>query len=270
MAFCYNVFMNQWSRNRKRIVLGIVTLAVLILVGLPAFFLFYRAPTCFDGKMNGDERGVDCGGSCQLLCSSESVPLLLQGDPRVLTLSTNTYQVVALVKNSNNDAEIYNAGYTIKVYEATGAVPVLTIEGETYVPKGATFAIFEGPLVLEEGKIPQRATLEWKDDSIVWKKNDTEVPELVVRNQVYSRLDESPRLEAIVENQGLQNISNIDLVAVISDAQGNVFAASKTFVDSLAPGERSSVVFTWPRPFGHEIADTDIIVRVFPDRSFIR
>src|SRR5258706_15176144 len=102
--------MNSWSRNRKRIIFGILALGVVVLVGLPIYFLFYRAPTCSDLKMNGDETGVDCGGSCQLLCSTQSLPLLMKGDPRVLMVATSTYEVVALVENANNSAEIYQAG----------------------------------------------------------------------------------------------------------------------------------------------------------------
>ncbi|MCR4279133.1 MAG: hypothetical protein NUV78_00090 [Candidatus Zambryskibacteria bacterium] len=262
--------MNQWSRNRKRIILAIVIIFVVGLIGLPAYLIFYKAPTCFDGKLNGDETGVDCGGSCQLLCSAESVPLLIKGDPRVLTLAPNTFQVVALVENSNNTADIYIAGYTIKVYAPGTAVPVKVIEGETYVPKGKTFTIFEGPFALEVGINPTRATLEWDESSLVWQKNDYDYPELVIKDKVLSRTDLSPRLEATVENVSFQNAANIDFTALITDVEGNIFAASKTFVGSLSAGEDTVIVFTWPRPFTSTPVGTDIVVRIFPDRSFIR
>jgi hypothetical protein len=29
------------------------------------------SPTCFDVTKNGDEEGVDCGGSCELPCGGE-------------------------------------------------------------------------------------------------------------------------------------------------------------------------------------------------------
>lgn len=262
--------MNKWARDRKRIILSIVVLFVVGLIGLPAYLLFYRAPTCFDGKMNGDERGVDCGGSCQLLCRTESLPLIMKGDPRVLTLAPNTYQVVALVENSNNDAEIYQARYSLKLYQEGSALPVKVIEGETYVPRASKFAIFEGPFSLEEGVVPRRATLEWQEESIVWKKAAKEIPVLTVRGPTFSRLDTTPRLEATLRNSTLESVSNVDLIVLVSDASGNIFAASKTFVDSLRPGEESRILFTWPRPFAGEPVGNEIIIRIFPDRSFIR
>ncbi|OGI92612.1 hypothetical protein A2933_00580 [Candidatus Nomurabacteria bacterium RIFCSPLOWO2_01_FULL_46_18] len=262
--------MNSWSRRRKRIILSILIFIVVVLIGVPMFLLFYRAPTCFDVRQNGDEAGVDCGGSCQLLCTSDSLPLILKGDPRVLTLATSTYQVVALVENSNSTAEIPRAGYIIKVYDASSAVPVKVFEGEVYVPRGDTSVVFDGPFVLEAGVVPVRATLGWKEPTIVWNQNSLSSPELRVVEPVFSRLETSPRLEATVENPTLGSVSNIDLTVLVSDTSGNIFAASRTFVDELRPGERNKVIFTWPRSFEQEPVGIEILIRVLPDRSYIR
>ena len=60
--------MASWSQQRKLIYGGIAAAVVAAAIFLPAFLLFYRAPTCSDGVKNGKEQGVDCGGSCQRLC----------------------------------------------------------------------------------------------------------------------------------------------------------------------------------------------------------
>ena len=262
--------MNQWSRRRKRIILVLVFFVLIFLIGLPIFLLSYRAPTCFDSKQNGNETGIDCGGSCQLLCTTESLPLVLKGDPRVLKISNYTFELVAVVENANPNAEIYKAGYTFKLYDNESVIPVATIEGETYVPKGSTFALFEGPFDLEAGVNPTRATLEWKEKSLIWKRNILPVPELKAKNLSLSRTDTNPRLDAVVENASLENVSNIDLVALLSDGTGNIFAASKTFLDTLPVGGSAPVVFNWPRPFDKEVLNIDIVIRIFPDTSFIR
>ena len=244
-------------------------LAVIVLIGLPAFFLFYRTPTCGDGKMNGDEAGVDCGGSCQLICKAESLPLISKGDPRILTVSPNNYQVIALFENPNNNAEVFRAGYIIKIYDALSAIPIKIIEGETYAPKNQTSAIFEGPFSLSEDITPKRATLEWKT-GLTWVKNEQTLPELVIKNISLSKEDTVPRLEAIIENVTLNSVSNIDITATLSDASGNIFAASKTFIDTLGPSTEAPIIFTWPKPFTSEAVDIDIIVRILPARSLLR
>lgn len=267
---CYNKHMNSWSRRRKRIIFLIVFFTLLIVVGLPVYFLFYRAPTCFDGKLNGSETGVDCGGSCQLLCTAESLPLITKGDPKVLRVTENLFETVVLVENPNASGEIYRAGYIFKLYDASSSVPVKIIEGETYVPKGTTFAVFQPPFSIESGAVPTRTTFEWKQDTLIWRQNVKILPEVVSTDLRLSRETTNPRLDANLENLSLEDISNIDLVALISDGTGSVFAASKTFVDILPASTKVPVVFTWPRPFNGEAIDIDIIIRILPDGSFIR
>lgn len=262
--------MNQWSRNRKRIILALIFFILVVLIGLPVFFLFYRASTCFDNKWNGSETGVDCGGSCQLLCTTESLPLILKGDPRVLKVKDNTFELVALIENSNISGEVYRAGYIFKLYDSSRPVPIKVVEGETYIPKGSTFSIFEGPFVLEDGATPTRVTFEWKEESLVWRKGVIQTSKLLVEDLNISKEDTRPRLDASIENASLENVSNIELVALISNETGNIFAASKTFIDKLPPGESLPVVFTWPSPFNERALDIDIIIHILPDRSFIR
>lgn len=262
--------MNPWSRRRKRVILFLIFFILVFLIGAPVFFLFYRVPTCFDLKQNGSETGIDCGGSCQLLCTAESLPLILKGDPRVLKVRENTFEIVALVENPNISGEIYRAGYTFKLYDTLGGIPLKVVEGETYVPKSATFAIFEGPFTLEKGVVPTRTTLEWKTENLVWRKNTLPVPELIVKDLNLSRENTKPRLDASVENASLEDIYNIDLIAAISNETDNVFAASKTFIDVLPAGGRVPVVFSWLEPFDERALNIDVMIRIFPDKSFIR
>lgn len=261
--------MNAWSRRRKLTILSVIIFVLLFLIGAPFFFLFYRAPTCFDGKQNGGETGVDCGGPCQLLCPAESLPLILKGDPRVINLGDNIFEVAALVDNPNISGEVLDAGYTIRLYSASSAIPVRVIEGSTYVPKGDSFVILEGPFELGAGIVPTRATLEWKLDTLKWIENVLPAPGISLKNSRLSREDSAPRLDVDVENFSLEGISNIDLIALVSDGSGNILAASRTFVEYLPPGRSVPAVFIWRKPFGSETINLDIMIRVFPDRNSI-
>ena len=262
--------MNSWSKGRKRFILALAVFVLVFLIGLPIFFLIYRAPTCSDNKQNGDEAGVDCGGSCQLLCKAESLPLILRGDPRILKVAPNTFEVVTMVENPNTNADIYKAKYRMTLYSADSAIPVKVIEGESYVPKASTIAIFEGPLTLQEGLMPTRVVFTWDDTSLVWRKNDLKVPEIRVTAVNLSREDTNPRIDAKVENLSLENVSNISLVALISNESGTIFAASKTLVDELPVGESVPIVFTWPEKFSESASGINITFSILPDRSSIR
>src|SRR3989344_8040872 len=109
--------MNSWAKNRKRMIFGLVFLFLILVIGLPLFLLIYQKPTCSDGKQNGDETGVDCGGSCSRLCAVESLPLVVKGDPRILKVATSTYEGVALINNLNSNVEVASAHYKFKLFD---------------------------------------------------------------------------------------------------------------------------------------------------------
>jgi hypothetical protein len=174
------------------------------------------------------------------------------------------------MENPNVDASIAFAGYEVNLYEASSSLSVKMIEDKTYVPANSLFAVFIGPFTLPVGVNPTRASFAWRPATLVWKQDKTLNPDLKVRDRVLTSATSSPRLEAIIENPTLNKVSNIELVALMKDESGNIFAASKTYLDTLAGSESMPVVFTWPRPFEKTPIDTPIIIRIFPNSSYIR
>ncbi|MDB5194613.1 MAG: hypothetical protein JWN50_627 [Parcubacteria group bacterium] len=261
--------MNNWSRRRKRNILLIALFFLVVVIGLPLYFFFQVTPTCFDTKQNGDETGVDCGGSCTLLCGSQSLPLIMKGDPRLLKVSTSTYEAVAYVQNPNATGVIMKAGYTFTLYEASSSVPVKTITGYTYVPKNTDFAIFEGPFDMGD-KAPSRVTFAWNNASLVWTKNTDANPVINVADNGVANASTTPRVDARVTTTSLSELSNIYFVSLVFNDTGTIMAASKTYLDTLAPGEVSPIVFFWPSPFTALPASVRIIPVVLPDPSYIK
>lgn len=260
--------MNQWSVQRKRIVLAIVVFALVILIGVPGFFIFYQAPTCNDSKQNGDELGVDCGGSCQLLCTAQSLPLISKGDPRIFEFGRGVYGIVAVVENPNVAAEILHARYTLKLFEKSSLVPIRTIESETFVPNTGTFVVFEGPIDMEDRQL-DRATLEWHTDTFVWQKNTQTIKNIETRNIFLTREDTRPRVSALLVNDSLNEVSNIELTALVSGDDGNLIAAAKTFVEKLAGGNSVPITFNWLEPFKikENVCSRPVDVALVIDRS---
>jgi len=261
--------MNQWSRTRRRNALLIVLAFLVVVIAVPLYFFFQVTPTCFDNKQNGDETGVDCGGSCTTLCGSESLPIISKGDPRVLQVASSTYEAVAYVQNPNATGMIVRASYVFKLYEASSTVPVKTITNSVYVPKNATFAVFEGPFDMGDKK-PVRATFTWDTSTLNWVKDASASPDIAVTDAHITQASSTPRADATIENRSLADFSNIYLVSLVFDNTGTIAAASKTYVDTLGAGESAPVSFIWPEPFSFAPASIQIIPTVLPDSSYIR
>ena len=261
--------MNKWSIRRRRIALSIVIGALVIIIGVPLYFFMYKAPTCFDGKKNADEIGVDCGGSCNLLCSAQSLDIQTKGDARILKVATSTYEVVVSVQNPNPSASILKAGYSFKIYTASSTGPIKIIKNITFVPKASSFVVFEGPFNLGEA-VPTRVVFEWDKATLVWGKDNVVGADIKVEESVLSNTDKLPKLEAMVKNFSLGRVTNIELVALVFDENDNIVGASKTFVDILAPNESTPIVFTWTNPFMSSSIRSLIFTRILPDASYIR
>lgn len=250
--------MSSWSQKRKASYsLGIIVILFIVLV-LPAYLLLHKRATCFDGRQNGGEKGVDCGGSCANLCRSQYL------DPNVrwvrsIEVKPGLYNALAYIENPNIDAGTDSVEYILKIKDKEGVL-IYERKGKTFIPPIKFFAIFEGGIPTGE-KIPTKVTFEFTSDSM-WKKLENKEVGLSVMNEKISSEDMSPRVEAVIENKTVQPIFNIEVVAIVYGEDGNSLGFSRTFIDELSKGESQNVTFTWPKSFGSSVAKIEIIPRV--------
>lgn len=261
--------MNPWALRRKSVTFGIFLLFVLLFVALPAYYFTRSTPKCNNLIQDGDETGVDCGGSCTLLCRPETLPLITRGEARISKISSSSYTASVLVENPNLSGEVKRAKYKLSIYSSGVKEPVKIFNKETYIGPNSTFALFEGPFSLT-GVGPFRAVFEW-EDGLSWEKNTVsnvvigvESPNLLIT------ATSSQRLEAKLINRSTVGVSNVEVVAILSDIDGNTVASSKTFVDLIEAGEFAPISFTWPEPFVGVPVTTRILAHPLPDKSYIR
>jgi Mg-chelatase subunit ChlD len=238
--------MISWAIRKKFLIISIVVLVILVgFVGGYELFL-KKPPSCFDGVQNGNELGVDCGGSCAKLCSTEVKNPIMRWDPRVFKVSDGNYSVLVYFENQNVNAVVLNAPYTIHLLSQTGAV-IEERKGTISIPKHTTFAIletgFSSPKV-----VPSKADFSW-DSALNWQRDDSPVPDISVDNKSLTSADTKPRIDATVSNKSLSNIPALELIAIVTDGAGNAVGASKTIVKDFSSGQTVPITFTWPEPF---------------------
>lgn len=257
--------MNDWASRRKSIYLGFVVLILTIISFIFFWKFWYKTPTCFDGVRNGDEDGIDCGGSCSLVCSVDVLPLVVRSDPRIFEVLPGVWSVIVYVENQNTNLDASYTQYTFKFYDDDNNI-IYERSGTTIIPKNKTSAIFEGSISPERGRI-KRVTFELGKD-IYWQKNESK-DEIVITHSAILREETSPRIEARVKNNSIEDIENVELIISIFDGNDNTIAASRTFVEKINKNSYSDVFFTWPKPFelGTKICEkpTDLVLLI--DRS---
>lgn len=247
-----------WATRRQVFFFFVFFWAFVILafIGYQAFL--NRPPTCFDGKQNGAEAGVDCGGVCILACPKEVDKISVLWS-RAFEILPSRYNAVAYVENKNENTVVRKINYSFRFSDVDN-VFIGKREGSTYVPPASKFAIFE-PNINFGISAPVYTTFTFTEE-LVWEKVD---PQLVSQLQVgvgdvvLTDVSTTPKLFASLRNYSLFRIPEVSAVAILYDAEGNAISASRTVVDVLTKEASQSVSFTWPRPFGRDPVVKEII-----------
>ena len=201
--------MVTWAARRRILYLSSIFIPLFVISMGVFFFVWYEEPTCFDGKKNGDEAGRDCGGSCRILCQSQALsPEVLWS--RAFQIVPGVYNLVAYIENPNIQSEVLVAPYSFKVYDQNNEL-FLERTGVTKIPQRKTFAIFEGT-VRTDGKIPSRVVFEFTR-GLSWQKTLGPEPSIEIQSTVLTGTDETPRIDAVLENDSLDDLEEVKLLS---------------------------------------------------------
>lgn len=253
----------SWSTKRQLSIIGILILFFGTIAGLVLYPKFNKQPTCFDTKKNGTETGVDCGGSCQLICPFEVSGIVVKWT-RSFAVTDSVYNAVAYIENQNSSAAISRISYEFRLYdEERKFIAVRT--GETFIGADGPTAIFEGGI--ETGSRGVAFTTFKFLESPVWLQVPEEAKDVVVTGHdgLVSELNGKPRLSGTVSNtSAVYGIASISVVGIVYDDTDNAVGVSQTVVEALPPKGDASVYFTWPNQFGSEPVRNEIIPRWNP------
>jgi hypothetical protein len=127
--------------------------------------------------------------------------------------------------------------------------------------------VFETNITLKNAK-PKSADFAFTSFSS-WVKDASVEPDL---NLTYSSLlsaTSSPRITGTVANNSTQSVPGLELAVLVLDANENVVATGRSFVDNLFAKTSQDFVFTWPKPFnlGVETCASPVDVAVALDKS---
>ena len=220
---------------------GVVLLIVLAVSGYIAYSVLSTPPLCFDGKQNGEEKGIDCGGTCSKLCANQALaPVVLWA--RAFETAPGTYAAAAYVENNNVGAGATSVAYAFRLYDEDNLL-IIEKGGVTDIPPQEIVPVFASAIDAGTRKV-SRTFLEFSEVP-VWHKIPSEtLPNVRISNL---RLTESgARLSAEAVNQGSADVRNLSLIAVLFDGRGVALTASKSVLGRIPRGSSAQVVFTWP------------------------
>jgi len=247
-----------WARKRQILFLGIL----IIIIGGLGFAVVSpyvnSLPSCQDYRQNGDETGVDCGGSCPSAClyQVDQVSILWA---RAFKVVPGRYNAVVYLENHNPRSAIKKIHYSFRFADENN-IYIGKRDGETLIPASGKFAIFE-PAIDFGNSIPVYTTFQFTETPAWLQVPEERMNELNVAVFDIKLVDEmtKPRLSATIKNDSLFIIQDINIVAVLYNNKGNAVTASSTYLKQLGRQESADVNFTWPEPFTDTIVTKEII-----------
>lgn len=251
------IFMN-WALRRQIFYVSILILFILFLGFLIISPNLNQAPSCTDGKQNGNETGIDCGGSCAIACLAETEDASVVW-ARAFKVVAGRYNAVAYITNHNKNTAAKKVNYRFRFADKNN-VYIGKREGSTFIPAGGNFAVFE-PAIDIGNSILVYTTFEFTEKPIWFQVPPDKLDQLKISVSDITLTDEmtSPRLGATLKNNSFFTIPDVGVVAILYDKNGNAVATSRTYINQLNGMQNSEINFTWPEPFSDSVISKEII-----------
>lgn len=248
----------NWAARRQLFYAAIVIGVVGFFGFLMIYPYFNKAPTCFDGKQNGQESGVDCGGICQIACTIEvdQVSVLWS---RAFRVVPGRYNAVAYLVNHNPSVSVAKIKYRFRFADKDN-IYIGKRDGETFIPPGRNFVVFE-PAIDVGNSVPIYTSFEFTELP-VWvnvPKGLIDQAKIAVSDIKLEGENTSPKLFAKVRNTSLFRIPEVSFTVILYDALGNAINASHTYVDVMTKEEQKDISFTWPEPIPIKVVSQEVI-----------
>jgi hypothetical protein len=233
----------MWEFKRK-IIYALAAIIIIVAISVLTFReRFFPDPTCFDGKKNGFEVNIDCGGTCALVCK-EDVNELSVVWAKAIRASRNSYDLVSLVANTNIDNASRNIGYTFSLYDEEGGL-MQTLTGSTTAPLDGKF-----PLIIQYvplSKPPTNVTVTLQDGPHYKVLESPTSPTVKILDRRYEA-GSIPRVYATVANTKRIDIFKLPVRVLLFDGNDNVYAVGQTIIESLPKEGVQEIIITWDAP----------------------
>ncbi|MFO0743477.1 MAG: hypothetical protein U0469_00260 [Candidatus Paceibacterota bacterium] len=261
---------STWRQRRKNTFILIILILVLAYSGYKIYPYLNPVPTCFDKKQNGDELGVDCGGSCQAVCPTQVAAFNIKFAKAIKT-EDGLYDLVALVENKNSDKNTVDGSvdYIFNIYDKAGSV-IKTVTGTTSLLLGQTFPVIvqNTPIDLgSSGNDIGQVSFQIKDNNKSWK-NENSVYASSFFNVYDTRFDQNKndisQLNVTLQNLTAATFRNFPVRVMLYDDKNNLIGVNETIVKEFGPREMKNVIFTWRNPLNSDNPKVNVYEIITP------
>ena len=248
------------TRDTKRLTIIAVYLLAFLVLGVGLYLIIKPKPTCFDGKQNQNEQGVDCGGICAMACMEKIIgnDLLVREITFIPTGDRGRYDVVARIFNPNNDIGAASFQYSLLLRDESGKEIARVTNSSFILPQETkTLLAFN----LEPAMAPSKAVIELSDFKWTRLRGYRAKPELNIYSKRYVERPTASAFGAALGtlvNDSVYDFRRIQVKVVLRDASGTPLAANQTEMQTVNVGREQEITLVFPQPFAGTVSQVDV------------
>lgn len=259
------------SRTKKRIMVIAVYLLIFGLIGLGIYLTIKPDPSCNDGKLNQNEKDIDCGGVCAP-CEEKNGKDLIVLEKAMVDGGNGSYDAVVKINNPNNRVGSPELSYSFIVNDSSGQ-PVYKKTGKSYILPAETKYIVEMGIQLPQGANPSNFSVVF--DSVTWKTlAEVSKPELNIysKDVTVQQNGTGVTAQALLRNESSYDFAKIKIAAVLRNGSGSIIGINSTEKETVKAGEERDFKFIWPYSLGSDVASFDVEANtdLYDERNFLK
>ena len=246
-----------------------VYLIIFSLFGIIIYQIAKPNTSCYDGKQNQAEDGIDCGGPCQV-CEKE----IKANDVEVLEKyfvygSGDYYDVMAKIDNPNSRYGAAKLSYEFDLVNGEGQ-SLIKRQGESFILPGETKYIIE--LNLTSGENPY--TAEFKITNVEWEEFlGYEEPKLGIYNKNYHEESGKSEVFGLLKNESYFDFNSIEIDIILRDENRKPLALGKNEMRTISSQQERDFKVFWPYNLSREVKEVEIRAEADafdPNNSYVK
>ncbi len=224
----------MWALRRR------IIFSILFIIFLAAgSFFFFRAqivlePTCNDRFQNGSETGVDCGGGCSLICSSDRTPVETMWATTFLN-DDGSYDVGIFLRNRNSGSAPKSLIVNV-ILKGKDDKILYENKVQTAVPLASEFPVILQRIFLSE--IPEKVIVAKEEDYSYLLSKSIGSP--VTIEASFDRSSKKS-VYVTVRNTSKKDLLRFPVKVVIYDEKREPVGVAESYVEILLKGETKNI-----------------------------
>ncbi|MDD2730900.1 MAG: FxLYD domain-containing protein [Candidatus Portnoybacteria bacterium] len=275
MKLVIGLFYFMDYRRRKQTIIISILAAFFLVVGAWVYFgYFYQGASCFDGKQNQNETGIDCGGVC-ISCERLTAQDVKISWVRFFSLENNRYDLAAEISNPNSNFGLGKLNYNFQLKGEDGQT--ISKSGSAFILPGQTKYLVEANFDAGQ-KIKSISLVLPSIDKNDWQElksdYDPRTVTLYAKDRQFQYLESGAAIAqatGVIKNESSFDFDRVMVSVVLFDADKQVIGVNKTEASTIPSGSERYFSVLWFEPLPGEVKSLDMLAEtnLFADDNFM-